>query len=238
MMIKKHIPNFITSLNLLCGCLGISAAFNGNLEAASALIGLAALFDFLDGMSARLLYVHSDIGKELDSLADVISFGLLPGVIIYQFMRTSYNLPGNLKDLLNPFPYLAFIIPIFSALRLAKFNIDTRQTTSFIGLPTPAAAIVFGSFPLIHYQVASSNHMAFISNWICNYYVLAIITIVISGLLVSEIPLFSLKFKNLIWRDNKAQYLLLLISLFAILTLGFVALPLIIVIYLILSIVF
>jgi CDP-diacylglycerol---serine O-phosphatidyltransferase len=237
-MIKKHIPNFITCLNLLCGCIGISAAFNGNLEAAAALIGLAAVFDFLDGMAARLLHVNSEIGKELDSLADVISFGLLPGVIIYQFMKTSINLPGNTGDLLNPFPYLAFLIPIFSALRLAKFNIDSRQTNSFIGLPTPASAIVFGSFPLIHYQTITSNHLAFISSWLGNYYFLAIATIVISGLLVSEIPLFSLKFKNLKWKDNKAQYLLLIFSLITILTLGFVALPLIIFVYIILSIVF
>ncbi len=238
MKIKQHIPNFVTSLNLLSGCLGISFAFNGNLELAAWMIALAALFDFMDGMAARLLHVTSEIGKQLDSLADVISFGLLPGVIVLELMRNSNNLPGSGTGSINLFPFLAFLIPVFSALRLAKFNIDTRQTDSFIGVPTPAAAIFFGSFPLILKQIAASGKFEFLAALLGNYYVLAALTIILSGLLVAELPLFSLKFKNMGWKDNKAQFTLLLFALFALIVLGFAAMPFIIIVYIILSLVF
>ena len=235
MAIKKHIPNFITSLNLLSGCLGISIAFGGNLRIAAYFMALAALFDFLDGMSARLLHVKSEIGKQLDSLADVISFGLLPGVIVFELMKASFNLPGNSSDPLNLFPYLAFLIPVFSALRLAKFNIDERQTESFLGVPTPATAIFFASFPLILNQVAGSEKLGFVTSLLGNYYILLALTLIFSGLLVSEIPLFSLKFKNLKWSDNKAPFILLLLSAISLGFLGFLALPVIIILYILLS---
>jgi CDP-diacylglycerol---serine O-phosphatidyltransferase len=236
-MIKKHIPNFITCLNLLCGCMGITAAFSGNNELAAIFIGFAALFDFLDGMAARLLHVKSDIGKDLDSLADVISFGLLPATIVFQLMKASTNLPGNTNSLNNPYLYIAFLVPVFSALRLAKFNHDTRQTDSFIGLPTPASALFLGSFPLIISQIKGTGHLQFLLPWMENYYLLAMATIIISGLLVSEIPLFSLKVKNLAWKDNRAQYILLLFSLGSLLLIGYAALPLTILIYILLSLV-
>jgi CDP-diacylglycerol--serine O-phosphatidyltransferase len=236
--ITKHIPNFITSLNLFSGCIGITAAFNGHLEAASCFIALSAVFDFMDGMAARLLHVKSEIGKQLDSLADVISFGLLPGVILFELMKMSANLPGDTNNILNPFPYLAFILPVFSALRLAKFNIDLRQTESFLGVPTPATAIVFGSLPLVLQQAASKDYLQFVAAGIGNYYVLALTTIIFCALLVSEIPLFALKFKNLSWADNKAQFILIAFAVLSIVLLGFAGLPLTIIAYILLSLAF
>lgn len=188
---------------------------------------------------ARILHVKSEIGKQLDSLADILSFGLLPGVIIFMLMDSSSNLPFNsIESSLNPFPYLAFLIPVFSALRLAKFNIDTRQTDSFLGLPTPASALLLGSFPLILDQAETITQLTFISGILSNYYFLLIIILVICYLLVSEIPLFALKFKNLEWGNNKPQYLLIAISVISIVFAGFIAVPIIIVAYLILSLFF
>jgi CDP-diacylglycerol---serine O-phosphatidyltransferase len=237
-MIKKHIPNSITCLNLFSGCLGITFAFNGQLEVAALFIAIAAFFDFFDGMAARLLNVKSAIGKDLDSLADVVSFGVLPSVIVFQLMKASTNFPWNEVSLYNPFPYLAFLIAVFSALRLAKFNNDLRQTDSFIGLPTPASAIFLGSIPLIIRQTQSSNHLEFLNGILGNYYILLTVTLIISWLLIAEIPLFSLKFKNLQWKNNKAQYLLLAFSVLAILLFSFAAVPVIIVAYILLSLVF
>ncbi len=239
MEIKKHIPNTITCLNLFSGCIGITFAFADNLSTGAIFIGIAAIFDFLDGFMARILHVKSEIGKQLDSLADILSFGLLPGVIIFMLMDSSSNLPFNsIESSLNPFPYLAFLIPVFSALRLAKFNIDTRQTDSFLGLPTPASALLLGSFPLILDQAETITQLTFISGILSNYYFLLIIILVICYLLVSEIPLFALKFKNLEWGNNKPQYLLIAISIISIVFAGFIAVPIIIVAYLILSLFF
>jgi CDP-diacylglycerol---serine O-phosphatidyltransferase len=232
--IKSNVPNFITCLNLFSGSLGIVAAMEDNLTLASAFVAMAALFDFLDGMAARILHVKSAIGKELDSLADVISFGLLPGVIMMQLMKASVNLPGQGSSFLNPFIYVAFIIPVFSAIRLAKFNLDPRQTDSFLGLPVPANAIFIASFPLIFLY---SGHQS-VKDLISNYYVLAVITLLFSSLLLSEIPLFSLKFKNLTWKDNQLRITFLLISLIALFLLNFTAIPLIILLYIAMSLTF
>ncbi len=238
MEIKKHIPNTITCLNLFSGCIGITFAFADSLSVASIFIGIAAIFDFLDGFAARMLNVKSEIGKQLDSLADVLSFGLLPGVIIYMLMDSSSNLPFISEESLNPYPYIAFLIPVFSALRLAKFNIDTRQTDSFLGLPTPASAIFLGSFPLILHQTETMTQLTVISSILTNYYFLAGISISICFLLVSELPLFSLKFKNLKWADNKPQYILISVAIISIFVMGFSAVPIIIVAYLLLSLLF
>ena len=140
-MITKHIPNTITSLNLLSGCFGVVYAFDGNLIFAGYAILVAAFLDFFDGMAARLLNAHSPIGKELDSLADMVSFGFLPSVIIYQLIAQSSGIYNEMPAV----KYIAFLIAIFSALRLAKFNVDTRQTENFIGLPTPSCALVIMS---------------------------------------------------------------------------------------------
>ena len=188
---KKHIPNFITCLNLFSGCVGAYLAFKGNYQGAFIAILLAAVFDFLDGFAARLLKAYSAMGKELDSLADMISFGLAPGAIVFSFLAH----PGINEWI----PYLGFLIPVFSGLRLAKFNIDDRQTTSFIGLPVPANAIFWAG--LVY---------SFTPLLINNLWVLIILIGVFCFLLVSNVPMFSLKFKNLNWKDNQIQYLFLI----------------------------
>jgi len=218
---KKHIPNAITCLNLLSGCIGLVYAFDNQLITAGYFILISALFDFFDGMLARLLKAYSEIGKELDSLADMVSFGVLPSVIVYQLFRIASPEQAYLS-------FFAFLIAIFSALRLAKFNIDTRQTENFIGLPTPANALFILSLP----HIVSSGTFA---EYILNPVILAIVTLVMSLLLVAELPLFSLKFKNLKFSDNLFRFVLLGLSVIFLIILKFAAIPLIIVSYLILS---
>lgn len=235
-MIKKHIPNFITLLNLFSGSVAIVFAFKGNLMLASWFIGFAAIFDFMDGMAARLLNARSEIGVQLDSLADLISFGLAPGVIVYQLMNTTVSPPFLYFNDINVFALLAFIIPAFSALRLAKFNIDESQTTSFIGLPTPANALFFASLPLVVFQAEelANTWILYLSN---NYWVLAAITILFSLLMVSNIHLFSLKLKNFKFRENLSRYALLFLSLALIIFLKYYALPLIVLSYILISLI-
>ena len=229
---KKYIPNSITCLNLFCGCLAIYFSFSNNLVYAAYLVGLAALFDFLDGMLARVLKAYSEIGKQLDSLADMVSFGVVPGVMMFHLIAGSIS--GQTTYLGLPatvFPFLGFIITIFSALRLAKFNIDTRQTTSFIGMPTPACSIFVSSLPLI-----LSNDSFNASSIILNPGVLAGLTLLLSYLLVAEIPLFALKFKNLSWKDNSIRFIFVLIAAALGIALNFTAIPFIIALYILLSI--
>lgn len=234
---KKHIPNFITTLNLFSGCIGIIIALQYRIDYAAYFIVIAALFDFMDGMAARLLHVKSEIGKELDSLADVVSFGVLPGIIIYQLMAYSPNTPAT-GSYISIFSLIALIIPILSAVRLAKFNLDTRQTTSFIGLPVPANALFLGSLPLIKMQAGFSDSMSWLTNITDNYYILAFIAVGMSLLLVSEIPLISLKFSNLTFADNKPQYILVLFAVITFALVTFTAIPLIILAYILLSLIF
>jgi len=237
MQIKEHIPNFVTSLNLFSGCVGIAAIFTGHTTAAVILMGAAAVFDYADGMVARALHVKSAIGKELDSLADVISFGLLPAAIMYQLMLSCKNLPGIEYGWMNPYPYLAFLIAVFSGLRLAKFNIDTRQSDSFIGLPTPANAILIASLPMILLQVESSGEtLVPIVSFLGNFYFLLGLTVLMSWLLVAEIPLFALKFKNLSWKDNKSQFTFVGFSILLLILLHFMAIPCIILLFILMSV--
>jgi len=235
--LKKHIPNFITTLNLFSGCIGIIIALQYRIDYAAYFIGLSALFDFMDGMAARLLHVKSEIGKELDSLADVVSFGVLPGIIVYQLMANSPNTPAA-GSYISVFSLVALIIPILSAVRLAKFNLDTRQTNSFIGLPVPANALFLGSLPLIKMQAGFSDSLSWLTAITDNYYVLALLAIGMSLLLVSEIPLISLKFRNLKFADNKPQFILLAFAVIAFAVVTFAAIPLIILAYILLSLVF
>jgi CDP-diacylglycerol--serine O-phosphatidyltransferase len=223
---KKHIPNILTCSNLVCGCLGIDYAYHGNLILAAYMIGLAGLFDFLDGFVARLLKVSSPIGKELDSLADCVSFGVLPGVIMLHLLQSS-----NLGELPIVIAHIAWLIPALSAVRLAKFNIDTRQTTSFIGVPTPANAILIGSLPLVLAHNPSFEWL------IRNPFVLIAITIVMSLLLVAELPLFALKFKNYTFGDNKIRFIFLILSIIILITFQFAGVPLIILSYILLSLI-
>ncbi|MDP4239371.1 MAG: CDP-diacylglycerol--serine O-phosphatidyltransferase [Bacteroidota bacterium] len=188
---KKHIPNFITCLNLFSGCVAACLAFNENYQGAFAAILLAAVFDFLDGFAARLLKAYSPMGKELDSLADMVSFGLAPGAIVFSFLSEI-----GMNEWV---PYLAFLIPVFSGLRLAKFNIDDRQATSFIGLPVPANAIFWAGL-VYSFSPALLN----------NSWVLLPLIGLFCYLLIARLPMFSLKFKNLNWIENQTQYLFLL----------------------------
>lgn len=225
---KKHIPNFITSLNLFSGCIAAVYAFNGQLETAAYFVLIAALFDFMDGLAARALKAYSEIGKQLDSLADMVSFGFIPGIFIYKMLSNTLSANGLPEYL----AYIGFIITIFSALRLAKFNLDTRQTENFIGLATPANTMFFIGVPFI--QALPFEALTLFNNPI----ILIILTLGFSFLLISEIPLFSLKFKALSLNPNIHRYLLLLISLILIIFFKFAAIPMIIVIYIILSIIF
>ena len=221
MNIKKHIPNALTCCNLLSGCVGVVAAFEGDLVLSTYMIWLAAIFDFFDGFAARLLKVSSPIGGELDSLADMLTFGFLPAAMVFELLQQN-ELPLWI-------PYLAFVIAAFSALRLAKFNVDTRQTTSFIGLPTPANALFISSFPLI------LNHSELPLQFISSPWFLLVCSFLLSFLLVAELPLFALKFKNFSWQENKLKYVFLITSVVLIFLLKFVAIPLIIILYVLLS---
>lgn len=218
LVMKKHIPNTITSLNLFSGCIGVLMVLKGDYAAALYCVLASGIFDFFDGMSARLLHVKSAIGKELDSLADVISFGLLPGTIVFSLLQQSTS-----SSYLS---YFGFLITIFSALRLAKFNIDERQTTDFIGVNTPMNTFLVVSLPFIGAQYPDIVY---------NPFVLVVFTLVSSILLVSEMRLFSMKLSSLGWKENQYKYLFLLISLVLILILKVMALPLVFVLYLLFS---
>jgi len=238
-MIKKSIPSFITLMNLFCGCLSVVSAFKGNLEASAFFIIGATFFDFFDGFFARLLNCKSEFGKQLDSLADVVSFGVAPAIIIFQLMDSSFGMPQIMLRNINPMPYTAFIIALFSALRLAKFNIDVRQSDSFIGLPTPANAILIAALPLILWHYSDSNGMiATYSRLVFyNFFFLSGLVILMSYLLIAELPLMSFKFKTYAWKDNYIKYLFLLFSIILLLILNFIAIPLIIIFYIFLSVI-
>jgi CDP-diacylglycerol--serine O-phosphatidyltransferase len=232
MNIKKHIPNFLTCCNLLCGCLGIfvlSLHSDNSLYFAAYLIFTACVFDFLDGFVARLLKVSSPIGKELDSLADVVTFGVLPSFIILDML--THTLDHQEETFFIFLPVVSFLIAIFSALRLAKFNIDTRQSDSFIGVPTPANAILIASLPLIVHHSDS----LLILEIIINPVFLIGLTVIMSFLLVAPLPLFALKFKDFTWANNKMRYIFLVVSIVLLSTLNFLAIPLIIFLYIVLS---
>ena len=216
----KHVPNFITCLNLFAGCLACVAAFNGNYLAAAIFIYMAAVFDFLDGMAARMLHAYSPIGKELDSLADVVSFGVAPGMILYSLLK-------NYEPISYGFiAFFAFLIPVFAALRLAKFNVDTRQSESFLGLAVPANAIFFASFVMNFQAIPNIWSLALLLSLIA----------VFCFLMLSEIPMFSLKFKNLNWQDNQLRFVFLILSATLLAIFRLQAVHLIIVLYIILSV--
>lgn len=227
--VTKHIPNTLTCLNLFSGCVAIIAAYNGDFYLASLFIVAGAIFDFFDGMSARMLKAYSPLGKELDSLADMVTFGVAPAMIIFTLLRKLTNcecLPYYVADYL---PYLAFVIAAFSALRLAKFNIDERQTTSFIGMPTPANALFW-----IGICIGIDNGvLAFVNN----IWILLALTFIFSYLLVSEIPMFSFKFKSLDWKSNKLRYIFLAIAIPTLILLGIPGISAIILLYILLSII-
>ncbi|MFW5891938.1 MAG: CDP-alcohol phosphatidyltransferase family protein [Bacteroidota bacterium] len=238
MQIKKNIPNFITIMNLFCGSVAIVQVFSEMYVWAAILAAFAALFDFLDGFTARLLQSYSKIGKDLDSLADMVSFGFLPATVVYQYLHHSVSvLTINENSVLKFLPYLAFSIAVFSALRLSIFNADNQQEEKFIGLPTPANAIFILSIPLV-LETGSSDTVLF-SLYYAMFHspiLLLAFTAFSSFLLVANIPMLSLKFKNFSFNKNRNRYILLFASLLLILFLGFSGFPLIIVFYIFLSV--
>jgi CDP-diacylglycerol--serine O-phosphatidyltransferase len=219
MTLLRHLPNALTSANLLTGCLGILALTEGWPVPAAYFVWAACLFDFFDGFAARLLRVSSPLGKELDSLADVVSFGVLPSFVMHRYFTEAGA--GSMLAM------TAFLIAIFSALRLAKFNIDTRQSDSFIGLPTPANALFLSALAFVPPPVR---------DWLFQPAVLAAITVLCAALLVSPLPLFALKFKSSRWRDNPRQFTFLLLAGFLLLFAREAGIALSIVLYVIMSV--
>ena len=209
--IKKIIPNTLTCCNLVSGCVATSYAFQGDAKIALLWIIVGAVFDFFDGMSARLLKVSSPIGKELDSLADDVTFGVAPATIIFSELGVM-EYPSAIEGWRPFLPYFAFVVAAFSALRLAKFNLDERQTTSFIGLPTPANALFWGSLLATRQDWVESSSMMLP--------VMLVMIVVSSWLLVCELPMFALKFKHWGWNGNEVKYSFAVLSLIAILVFG------------------
>ncbi len=228
---KSYIPNLLTLSNLGCGLLAIISIFGGDYILAAWLVGFSLVFDFLDGFAARLLGVHSELGKQLDSLADLVSFGVVPGLLMFKLFKMSWMSGEPSVDFL---PYIALLIPLFSALRLAKFNIDTRQADYFIGMPTPANTIFLFSVGLMAIYTDNST----LQNVLLHPFLLTGLTVLTSFLLVAELPLLSLKVKNLKWQENKGRIVLLLAILILVLVFRFRAIAFIIPLYLLLSLIF
>lgn len=227
MNVTKYIPNTLTCLSLLSGCVACTLALQGNLYYAAIFVMVAAVFDFCDGFAARLLHAYSPLGKELDSLGDMVSFGVAPGMVLYYSL--THAAPALPLGSLNAYvPYLAFIIPVFSGLRLAKFNIDTRQTTSFLGMPVPANALFWVSACYATQLLISENVILYTT-------VALVVAVITSFLLVSEVPMFSMKIKSLAWKGNELRYLLALGAIVFIALWGFLGVAGTIVLYVILS---
>jgi len=238
----KQIPNIITSLNLLCGCVAIMFAVSGDLVSASFFAFAGIFLDFFDGLAARVLNAQSQVGLQLDSLADVVTSGVLPGIVMVQLLSealtgnslevsTIFSSTSNNTSIESYLPFIGLLIAVASGYRLAKFNVDTRQTTSFIGLPVPANTLLILSLPLIISFQASQQ----ITELILTPWFLIIITLVSCVLLNAEIPLFGLKFKTWNFKDNAVRYLFLIASILLLVVLKFIAIPIIIFLYILVS---
>jgi CDP-diacylglycerol---serine O-phosphatidyltransferase len=251
-----NIPNLLTAMNLVCGIISIIFSLSGRVDLAVFPIFGSLIFDYLDGFSARLLNQFSAIGKELDSLADMVSFGLAPGIWMLVLLPSlgitdlisldgatthyyfSIWFQGVLAgEIFNYLPLLTLLIPVFSMFRLAKFNIDTRQTTSFIGLPTPANTLFFMIFPLLLFTIEKNSLSLFLIPYFFHPSVLVLCIMLFSYLLIAELPLFSLKFKTYGWNENKVRYSFLLMTLIAVILLKLIAIPIIILLYLAFSVI-
>lgn len=268
------VANILTAINMLCGFISVVLALAGRIDLAPIFIFLGAILDFFDGFVARKMGSSGRIGKQLDSLADLITFGLAPGVIMmvmivlgvdysslfpnedatrvyqndltyYVYFQVSawmqallYEVPNNFDASIKYLPFIAMVIPFFSMFRLAKFNVDERQTERFHGLPTPLNTLFFMFFPLFFsFNLHNWAHQSYLIHWIFDCYALVGITIVMSILMITDIPLIALKFKNFSWEDNKFRYLLVVKSLIIILVFHLWAIPIIVILYLILSII-
>tara|TARA_R110002049_G_scaffold82349_9_gene209597 strand:+ start:3112 stop:3861 length:750 start_codon:yes stop_codon:yes gene_type:complete len=239
----KQIPNIITSLNLLCGCIAIFFAVSGDLVTAAFFVFFGIFFDFFDGLAARVLKAQSDVGLELDSLADVVTSGVAPAIVMVQLLSEAFfgshvNISETFSgeawnsSIAHYFPFMGLLIAVASAYRLAKFNVDTRQTTSFIGLPTPANSILILSIPLILYF----QNEPWIESILLNKWFLIGLTLLSCVLLNAEIYLFALKFKTWDFKSNAIRYVFLILCIVLLIFLKFLAIPLIILLYILLSI--
>ena len=243
MQFTKHVPNSITLLNLFCGCLAVLFAVQGQLITAAFFAMLGILFDFFDGLAARALNAYSELGLQLDSLADVVTSGVVPGIVMYQLLVRVFGQPfyissgtwenGQLQTVfdISYVSLLGLLITLASAYRLAKFNIDTRQTDSFIGLPTPANTLLILSLPLI----LEFQPSVFTRSIIENEIFLLALTFLSCYLLNAELNLFALKFKTWGFKENAMRYVFLILCLILLLTLKFIAIPVIILLYIIFS---
>ena len=242
MNIKKHIPNLITLGNLFCGTIATIFAVQGDFVSAGLFVILGIVFDFFDGFAARLLNVSGELGKQLDSLADMVTSGVVPGIIMYKLIiiNSEFHLNGvfdwtglNDNSSMLSIGLLGLLLTLGACYRLAKFNIDTRQSDSFIGLPTPAMSLFVISLPLIQQY----SNIEFAQNLIANNYFLIGITILLTYFMNAEIPLFSLKFKEYSIKNNLMKYLFLVASLLMIIFLQYISIPLIIILYVVLSVI-
>tara|TARA_R110001632_G_scaffold28927_2_gene77017 strand:+ start:41403 stop:42164 length:762 start_codon:yes stop_codon:yes gene_type:complete len=243
MNIKKHIPNLFTLGNLFCGTVATMYAVLSQFEMTALFVILGIVFDFFDGFLARILKVSGELGKQLDSLADMVTSGVVPGIVMFYMIRMVVMIDIGDIDYVITFgrvdfntgylPYLGLLLTLAACYRLAKFNIDTRQSESFIGLPTPAMSLFVISLPLIQ----MNTDIEFVKEMISNNYFLIAITLLLSYLMNAELPLFSLKFKNYGIKDNVFKYLLILLSVILLITVQYLAIPIIIVVYVILSVI-
>ena len=232
MSIKQHIPNAITCGNLVSGCLSILFLTHNMPVKAAIMIFVAGLFDFLDGFAARLLHAHSPIGADLDSLSDVVSFGVAPGFIMYWLMSRSFDLPQWCIAGINVLPCLAFLLPVFSAIRLAKFNIDNTQKTTFRGIPAPGMAIFIASLPLALSQV---HHL---KDGVLSYWACLGITLIFSFMMVSRLRFFSFKMKSAKWNGNEVRWIFLLVTITSFVIFKWISLPFVMMFYVLLSLFF
>ena len=228
---KKYIPNLITLSNLLCGTVAIVFAVRGTIDWAALFVAIGIFLDFFDGFFARLLHVKSEMGLQLDSLADMVTSGVVPGIVMFQLLNNSTYVLQTEGTFAMLLPYVGFFITLASAYRLANFNIDTRQTSGFIGLPTPANTMFILSLPLIlQYQPTE-----LFNSLLHNMWVLLGITLLSAYLLNAEIALFALKFSDYSFKNNALKYVFLALCVILLLSLKIIAIPLIILLYIILS---
>lgn len=232
MELKKHIPNAITCGNLVSGCFSILFIASGMPIKAAIMIIVAGLFDFLDGFAARALNAHSPIGPDLDSLSDVVSFGVAPGLIMCYMMNNAIDLPSVTLYGINLMPCLAFLLPVFAAIRLARFNIDDTQQFAFRGIPAPGMAIFVASLPL---ALAQMGHL---TDGALGYWACLGITLLLSFMMVSNLRFFSFKMKALAWKGNQVRWIFLAIAVVGLAIFKMVALPFVLIIYILMSIFF
>lgn len=239
MRFARQIPNILTLLNLLSGTIAVIYAVKDELIIAALFVVIGIFFDFFDGFAARLLKVQDNFGKQLDSLADVVTSGVVPGIVMFQlFQAESVDVNIDIESIswavkkVTLLPYFGLLITLASAYRLAKFNIDDRQTNFFIGLPVPAVALVVVSLPLI----LNYSSIEFVTNLIQNRWFLIALTLLLCYLMNAEIPLFSLKFKDYSWKNNKVKFVFILLTALLCVLLQFIAIPIVILVYVLLSV--